>query len=101
MTYPAGPLPNAGAFQNFSAQVVPSRSIAIAASTAYDFTDPATGIQPCITEFYAVGSGNFIAQLAGDAAGTFRTYAVTAGTIVRGVFSQVSASSTAAGFGRQ
>lgn len=101
MPYPAGPLPLPGDFASYAANQTPNRSCAIATATAYDFTDPANKVNPCINEFFCTTAGNFVAQLAGDSAGTYRTYVVVAGQIIRGLFTQVSASSTAVGIGRQ
>ncbi len=102
MAFPLGPLPSAGVLADLGKQTTPAKSIAILATTAYDFTDPAGGIMPCITEFYCTTAGNFVAYLAADSAGTVsRSYPVVVGQTLPGCFVRVDVSSTAAGIGRQ
>jgi hypothetical protein len=64
-----------------------------------DLTDPANGLNPCSSEFFVTTSGYLIARLAGDSAE--RTYAVTMGNILPGLFVLLKGTSTAAGIARR
>jgi len=99
MTFPAGPLPTISDQNALYLTQAPIKSLAYAGSAAVDLTDPANKLNPCATEFYCTTSGNLVAQLAGDS-GT-QTYPVTIGQVLKGLFVNVSASSTAVGIFRQ
>lgn len=100
MTYPAGPLPNAGQIADMAKTTRPAKSLVfVHGGSDVDFTDPANGFVPCATDFYCTVAGNLIAQLPGDSIP--RTFPVTVGQVLTGLFTQVKGSSTADGIFRQ
>jgi hypothetical protein len=99
MAFPVGYVPTMGDIHDLCFRTKPSKSVVCAAGAALDLTDPANGINPAATEFYCTTAGNFVAQLAGDSA--MRTYPVTVGQVLSGIFVLTSATSTAAGILRQ
>jgi hypothetical protein len=99
MAFPAGPLPTPSDTNAFAYVTAPIKSVAYAGSAALDLTDPANGLTPCSTEFYCTTAGNLVARLAGDSAN--RTYPVTVGQVLKGLFVLVDATSTAVGIFRQ
>lgn len=107
MAGPAGPLPNAGQIQDFSArQRAAGPSVAYPGGTNVDLTAGvgAGGLAPCATEFYCTTAGHIDVMLAGDAViggGTVRSYTLTAGAVLPGLFVYVASTSTAIGFFRQ
>jgi hypothetical protein len=106
MTFPAGPLPNAGQTISLS-QVKPVKSQVYTAGTVVDLTNSYAngGLDGCSAEFFCTTSGNLVASLLGDASTNLvtppmRTYPVVAGAVVYGLFVLTSATSTAGGIFR-
>ena len=96
MAFPAGPLPTATHLQDLYAAGIPSKSLQFThGGSDVDITDPANKLDPVAMGFRAGGTGNLVAQLAGDS--STRTFAVTAGQVVPGAFVLISATSTVDG----
>ena len=103
MAYPAGPLPTAGERAGFSQRVVPTKSVSFTGGGSdLDLTDPANGLNPCATEFYVTTAGTLVARLAGDSADrTYGSANLPVNTVVKGLFTVIRSTSTAAGIVRQ
>ena len=99
MTYPVGGLPDQGFIANNF--IVPFKSVVFThGGSDMDLTDEATnGLYPCARSLYITVSGNIVARLAGDT--TERTYAVTAGQELAGIFVLLKSTSTADCIARQ
>jgi hypothetical protein len=107
MTFPVGPLPNAGQTISLS-QVKPVKSVLFThGGTDLDLTNTYAngGLDGCSAEFYCTVSGNLLASLVGDAsvnpgAPLVQTYPVTAGQVIYGLFVLAKSTSTANGIFR-
>jgi hypothetical protein len=92
MAFPVGGYPSVAQIVEYSHVEKPSKSVAFTGGGSdLDITDPANGLAPCATDFYCSATGSLVAQLAGDT-GT-RTYAVTAGQVVTGLFILIKSTS--------
>jgi hypothetical protein len=92
MTFPVGGFPTIAQIVEYSHVEKPAVSVAFTGGVAdLDLTDPTNGLHPCATDFYCGATGNLVAQLAGDT--TTRTYPVTAGQIVTGLFILIKSTS--------
>ncbi len=100
MTFPAGPLPGPGQYNDLFQRIRPAKSVAFTHGTSdLDLTDPANGLTPAAIEFFATSTGNLVAQLAQDSSP--QTYAVTAGVTYPGIWVLAKSTSTANGIFRQ
>ncbi len=96
MTAPAN-IPDIGTINDKKQTTRPFKSVAFThGGSTLDLT---TALVPCATEIFCTGTGNLTAQLAGDS--STQTYAVTAGTVLYGLFVYAASSSTADGIFRQ
>lgn len=92
MTAPANP-PSVGLITELAHKTCPHKSVAFThGGTDLDLT--ATTASGCAIELWATSTGNLVAVLAGDGT-TNQTYAVVAGTVIKGVFTVIRSSSTA------